>query len=319
MKAAILHTLGTNPKFENFETPEPQQENQVLITVKASSLKQLDKSKASGKHYTKYPYFPIAVGVDGTGILEDGTRIYASGLTGMFAEKALVEKDHWTILPDGIDFETAAALPNALIGSDMALLYRAEIKKGDVILINGATGVTGKIAVQMARYRGASKVIVTGRNAKILEELKELGADEVISLQDSYNSIIEQLTIIHNTNPIDIVLDYLWGHPMELILTAFKNTTPRKIKIVTVGEMAGATISLTSSQLRSMPIELLGSGIGSISRETFAIYMKDILPSLFQLVADGILKIDIETVELKDIEMVWSKNDLPGKRTVVRI
>lgn len=318
MKAAVLHQLGTNPKFETINDPQPTSE-QIIITIKAAAIKQLDKIKASGKHYTKYPYFPIAVGTDGTGILEDGTRIYASGITGMLAEKALVQKGNWTVLPDGISFETAAALPNALIGSDMALLYRAKMEAGQTILINGATGVTGKIAVQMAKYRGASRIIVTGRNETILNELKELGADEIISLHQNDATILEQLQNIHETTPIDIVLDYLWGHPMELILQAFKSLPPRKIKIITVGEMAGTNISLPSGTLRSTQIELLGSGIGSLSMNEIATYMKEILPSVFELAANGKLIIDIELAKLKDIETVWTKQEQPGKRFVVTI
>ncbi|MNK06580.1 alcohol dehydrogenase [compost metagenome] len=318
MKAAVLHQLGTNPKFETINDPQPTSE-QTIITIKAVAIKQLDKVKASGKHYTKYPYFPIAVGTDGTGTLEDGTRIYASGITGMLAEKALVQKGNWTVLPDGINFETAAALPNALIGSDMALLYRAKMEAGQTILINGATGVTGKIAVQIAKYRGASRIIVTGRNETILNELKELGADEIISLQQDDTTILEQLQNIHETTPIDIVLDYLWGHPMELILQAFKSLPPRKIKIITVGEMAGTNISLPSGTLRSTQIELLGSGIGSLSMNEIATYMKKILPSIFELAANGKLVIDIELAKLSDIETIWTKQEQPGKRFVITI
>lgn len=318
MKAAVLHELGTRPKFETFNDPQPNSE-QVIVAVKAASIKQLDKIKASGKHYTKYPHFPIVVGTDGTGTLEDGTPIYAWGITGMLAEKALVQKDNWTVLPDGITFEVAAALPNALIGSDMALLYRAKMEAGQTILINGATGVTGKIAMQMAKYRGASKIIVTGRNEEILNELKALGADEIISLKQNDEAIIEQIQQIHNDSRIDIVLDYLWGHPVELILQAFKSLPPRRIKLVTVGEMAGSTISLASGTLRSTQIELLGSGIGSITPSEMTSYMKDVLPTIFKLAASGELVIDIETVPLSDIESIWNKQEQPGKRFVTLI
>lgn len=318
MKAAVLHELGTNPKFETFNDPQANTE-QATITVKAAAIKQLDKIKASGKHYTKYPYLPIVIGTDGTGILEDGTPIYAWGITGMLAEKALVQKNNWTVLPDGLSFETAAALPNALIGSDMALLYRAKMEAGQTILINGATGVTGKIAVQIAKYRGASKIIVTGRNEDTLIELKTFGADEIISLKQDDETIVKQIQQIHNNYPIDIVLDYLWGHPVELILQAFKSLPPRKVKLVTVGEMAGSNISLASGTLRSTQIELLGSGIGSITPEEIASYIKDILPTIFELAASGKMIIDIEAFPLSKIEQIWNKQEEPGKRFVAII
>jgi NADPH:quinone reductase-like Zn-dependent oxidoreductase len=317
MKAAVLHQLGTSPKFEEFAAPQPSNEREVVVNVKAAAIKQVDKSKASGKHYTNYPQLPVVVGIDGAGLLEDGTRIYAWGVTGMMAEQALVHKGRWAVIPDNLDIAVAAALPNALVGSDMALLYRAKMDKGQTILINGATGVTGKIAVQMAKNRGAAKVIVTGRNEEILEELKSLGADETINLKQEDDTIIQQLTDSYNNQPFDIVLDYLWGHPMELILRTLKDFTPRQIKIVTVGEMAGAQINIPSGLLRSTKIELLGSGIGSISREELAEYMKDTLPAILRLAAEGLLTMDIETVPLADIESTWTKPETPGSRFVI--
>lgn len=319
MKAAVLHRLGTAPKYEDYPDPVPENKEQVLITVKAASIKQLDKLKASGKHYTSNPTLPFIVGFDGAGILADGTRVYAPGITGMMAEKALIDKNKWVPLPDNIDFKTAAALPNMLMGSDMALLYRAGIKRGDVILINGATGVTGQVATQIARLHGASKVIVTGRNPESLQELKELGADEVVSLLQGDDLFIRQLTIIQDATPIDIVLDYTWGHPMELIFSVLGSSVIHPVKIVSVGEMAGAAITLSSGFLRSHPIEILGSGIGSITPEQITSYMKEVLPSLFELAADGKIKLHIEPVRLKDIEEAWQKKYPSGVRAVIEM
>jgi NADPH:quinone reductase-like Zn-dependent oxidoreductase len=319
MKAAVLHQYGSNPKFEEFDTPVPNNGNEVLIDVKAFSLKNVDRMKAAGKHYTSYPVLPVVVGIDGAGVLEDGTRIYAWGKTGMLAEKALVEKGKWTVIPDGIDFETAAALPNALIGSDAALLFRAKIQQGQTVLINGATGVTGKVAVQMAKLRGAAKVIVTGRNHIILGELKTLGADEVISLSQEDDTFVKQIQESHAKTPIDIVIDYLWEHPVELIVKAFKSLPPRKLVIATVGEMAGATITLPSAILRSTQIEFIGSGIGSIPHSDIQRYMADILPNVFELAAQGKVKIDLEITELKNVEAVWPQKEKPGSRIVFTI
>jgi NADPH:quinone reductase-like Zn-dependent oxidoreductase len=319
MKAAVLHQLGSNPKFEDFEAPIPNNENEVIINVKAFSLKNVDRGKAAGLHYTSYPSLPTVVGIDGAGVLEDGTKIYAWGKTGMLAEQALIEKGKWTVIPDGIDFETAAALPNALVGSDTALLYRAGFQPGQTVLINGATGFTGKVAVQMAKLRGAAKVIVTGRNQAVLEELRTLGADEIISLSQDDNAIIKQIQESHTKTPIDIVLDYIWGHPVELILNAFKSLPPRKLKIVTIGNMAGANISLPSAILRSTQIEFLGSGIGSIPFSDIHKYMDEELPKVFDMAAQGKIKINLEITQLKDVETVWSQTEKPGSRIVITI
>lgn len=319
MKAAVLHQYGINPKYEDFNEPVPANDQQVLMNVKAASIKQIDKSKASGKHYTAYANFPVVVGIDGTGILDDGTRVYSPGITGMMADKALISKDSFTILPADIDFATAAAFPNALLGSDAALIFKSGFKKGDVILVNGATGVSGQMAVQMAKHRGASAIIATGRNAEMLEQLKALGADETISLKQTDEAIINQITEISKNTPVDIVLDFLWGHPMELVLSAFKTLPPHKIKVVTIGEMAGAAIQLTSAILRSTQIEIIGSGFGSVSMADITNYMKNILPEMFQLVADKKIKFDVETFALKDVESVWQKTSDSGKRIVITI
>lgn len=320
MKAAVLHQEGTAPRYDDFPQPVPDNDQQVLVSVRAASIKQLDLLKASGKHYTHYASMPAVVGFDGVGSLENGQRIYATGATGMLAEQALVMNNRWTIVPDGLDDALAAALPNALLGSDAALRYRAAIKPGDTVLINGATGTTGMMAVQVAKYHGAATVIATGRNQDTLGKLRALGADETISLTGSDETIIQQIAAVYARTPIDIVLDYLWGHPTELIFSALK-TIPnhQHTKIVTVGEMAGATISLESGILRSKNIELIGSGIGSLSPQHMADYMQHQLPVMFQLAADGQLTLDIDVVHLTDITEAWARAARSSKRIVVTI
>lgn len=322
MKAAILHQFGHAPEYQDFEDPTPA-EDQLVMTVKAASVKNLDKLRASGTHYASYTHLPAIVGIDGVGVLADGTRIYAQGVDGTIAEKALVRKGMYTVLPQGVDDITAAALPNAVIGAAMALRYRAAIQKGETVLINGATGVTGQLAVQIAKHYGAGKIYITGRNTAILEQLKASGADEIISLSQSDDEIIRQIKALHAGNQINVVIDYLWGHPVELIIKALKgggvhNFTPR-VRIVTVGSMAGEDIKLSSGTLRSSAIEILGSGIGSLSQEEMKLYATEVLPEMFQLAAEGKLKIQTETAPLKNIAHAWGKVIAPGSRLVITI
>lgn len=317
MKAAVLHRTGTTPAWEEFPDPIPQTDDQALVTIKAASIKQLDLLKASGNHYTSYPSLPTVVGVDGVGVLENGQLIYAMGLTGMLAEKALVNQNNWIPVPETLDVALAAALPNALFGSDAALIYRARLKKGDTVLINGATGVAGTVAVQVAKYHGAATVIATGRNPNALQALKEVGADEVISLEQSDAAIIEQVIEIQRNTPVNIILDYLWGHPVELLLSAFSQSLSQPAKLVAIGEMAGATISLASGLLRSKPLELIGSGFGSITPGEIGQYMRTNLPAMLQLAAEGKLTVATETVPLAEIAAVWPGATRSGRRTVV--
>jgi len=323
MKAAVLHKLGEAPKYEDFPEPVLQNANQVLITVKAASVKNLDKGRASGSHYASYKSLPVVVGIDGVGVLEDGTRVYATGITGMIAEKALINKNAYTVLPYNLDDITAAALPNAIMGAALAIKYRAEIKPGDTVLINGATGVTGQTAIQIAKYYGARYVIATGRNPESLNLLLHLGADEIVSLKEEESVIISRLKELHRFNPINAVIDYTWGRPAELILSALKgeglHSVANRVRFVTVGSMAGEHIQLSSGFLRSSPIEILGSGFGSIAQDVMERLPKEILPEMLQLAADGKLKIETVTVPLLDVETAWNENIPAGKRLVITI
>lgn len=323
MKAAIINELGATPVYSDYPNPVPSNESELLLHVKAASVKNLDKLRASGQHYASYTELPAVVGIDGVGTLEDGTLVYAQGISGTLAEQALVRKGQYVPVPAGLDLAQAAALPNAVIGAAMALRFRAKMNAGDVVLINGATGVTGQLAVQLAKLAGASRIIVTGRNTGILEELRTLGADEVISLLDSDETVIERIRKVHQETPVSCVIDYLWGKPMEWILTAFKGggvaVFTTQVKIVTVGSMAGEQITLASGTLRSAAIELLGSGLGSLSKDELTRFYTEILPEVFELAKQGKLKIKTELAPLSDIGKVWEKEPDSGVRLVISV
>jgi len=323
MKAAVVYKKGEMPRYADFAAPILQNENQILMSVKAVAITNLDKGKASGAHYSSENDNPngFVVGSDGIGLLEDGTRVYARGISGTMAEKALIDKNIFVPLPDGISNAIAASLPNAVAGSAMALKFRAGIKPGETVLINGATGFTGQIAIQIAKHYGAKKIIVTGRNEKTLQSLLELGADEVISLKQNDEDFISQLKAIHSNTPIDIILDYLWGHPAELILSVLKGngSFTNKVRYVTIGGMAGDTISLSSGILRSVNLQLSGSGLGSWTKEEVKLLFSEILPEMFLLASQNKLKVNIEEVSIVDIEKMWNAEVSDGKRLVVLI
>jgi NADPH:quinone reductase-like Zn-dependent oxidoreductase len=321
MKAAVLNQLGTIPVYQDYPEPVPQNDEQIVINVKAAAIKNIDKLRTNASFYACHTNLPTVVGIDGVGVLENGTRVYAQGITGMIAEKALISKHRYTVLPEKLDYSTAAALPNAALGGAASLLLRGNMQKGNTVLINGATGVTGQFAIQVAKYYGAAKIIVTGRNPQLSEKLKTLGADTFISLQQDDEAIIRQLRESHAAHPVDIVIDYLWGHPIELIISAVKgggmNTFTHKVRIVTVGDMAGSTITLPSAVLRSSAIEILGSGIGSLSQEDLKKFASGILPEIFQLAADGRLTINTKTETLENIQSAWNENGEAGERIVI--
>lgn len=324
MKAAVVFQKGEAPKYtSDFVEPTVQNENELLISVKASAVKNLDKMQASGNHYsTQNDVFTAkVVGGDGVGVLADGTRVYGIGITGMIAEKAIVQKDFIVQLPNNLDDVIAAALPNAVMGSALALRFRAGLQKGETVLINGATGVTGKIAVQLAKHYGAKKVVVTGRNKDSLQELLSLGADEIISLEQDNETFILQLQNLHKQNPIEIVIDYLWGKSAEMILLALKDNGgfSSRTRYITVGGMMSDSITLSSSILRSTDIQISGSGLGTWKPEEMKLLVNEILPEVFQLAADRKLRIETISISLIDVENAWEMNIEGGKRLVILI
>ena len=318
MKAAVLHRFGESPKFGDFPEPVPEGDGQLLVRVRSASLKNIDRARASGKHYASYERLPTVVGLDGVALLPDGSRVFAQGITGMMAEKALVDKGRCTLLPGGVDDATGAALPNAVMGAGLALQYRGRIRPGETVLINGATGVTGNMAVQLARYFKAGLIIATGRNPDSLALLKSRGAHVCLPLGDDLS---DRLRKIHQERGIDLVIDYLWGKPAEMVLYALRgdglDANKPQVRFVTVGSMAGETIQLASGILRSAPIEVIGSGFGSVAADVMDKMSSEILPEMLRLAAEGGLVIDTVTAPLEEIEAAWGRQVPGGKRMVI--
>lgn len=323
MKAAVVFEKGSIPQYADFPEPETLQENEILVSVKAASIKNLDRARAGGSHYSTENeiHQPKIIGSDGVGYLENGNKVYFFSKKGTVAEKAVADKKMIVPIPEELDFSIAAALPNAVMGSAMALKFKAGLQPGNTVLINGATGITGRIAVQIAKLYGARKIIVTGRNEESLQSLRELGADEVISLQSTDDDFKQKIKEIHQQTPIDVVLDYIWGHSVEMILSAFKGdgSFSHKTKLVTIGGMSGDTIQLSSQILRGTDIQISGSGLGSWTKEESALLFSEIIPEMYQAAIEGKIKMETEEVDIKNIEAVWNAEIQSGKRLVIRI
>nr|WP_199081831.1 zinc-binding alcohol dehydrogenase family protein [Pedobacter sp. ASV19] len=323
MKAAVMYQRGELPQYVDFPEPTVQNEDEVLVRVKAVAIKHFDKGTASGKHYSSEVLKENGrvIGGDGVCLLEDGTRVYGMGVSGMLAEKATIHKDRIVKLPEALSDADAAALPNAVIGAAMGLKFKAKIQPGDVVLINGATGFTGRVVVQIAKYYGAKKVIATGRNEQSLQGLLSLGADEVISIKLDEEAFITRLKEIHAAYSIDVVIDYLWGHTAEMILTSLmgNGSFTHKTRFVSVGSMAGDLIQLSAATLRSVDLQLTGSGLGSWPKEQVRKLFSEVLPEMFQLSAEGKLKVQTVTHRLDDISTLWDLDVSDGKRLVVVI
>lgn len=324
MKAAVIYQRGEWPRYADFPAPLAQHAGEAVLRVKAAAIKHLDKSRASGTHYSSAAEPGRAaqiIGGDAAGELADGTRVFALGLGGTIAEQALIDRRRMVPLPAGLDYATAAALPNAVAGAAMALRFRAGLQPGDTVLINGATGVTGRVAVQLARHYGAGRVIATGRNPASLQALRALGADEVISLDQDDAAFTAQVRALHAATPLDVIIDYLWGPPAEWLLRALQGTGAftHRVRFVSVGTVTGDVVRLSGALLRSVDLHLSGSGLGSWSRPELGQLFTEILPEALQLAAEGRLRIDTVTIALPDIERLWELPVPDGQRLVVVI
>jgi NADPH:quinone reductase-like Zn-dependent oxidoreductase len=313
MKAAVVNTPGELPKFQEFDEPTVQ-EGEVLIHVRAAGLHPVVKSIASGAHYSASGSGPMIPGVDGVGTLEDGTRVYFGGARkpwGTMAEGVTVPRSMYIPIPDGIDDTTAAAIANPGMSGWVALKDRASLTPGETVLILGATGVAGQLAIQVARQLGAKRIVGAGRN---VDTLRSASLDEVIALNQPEDDL-RKAFIAEAVAGIDVVIDYLWGRPTELLLEAlakgFKQEATHRTRLVEVGASAGPTITLPAAILRSIDLTMLGSGFGAASIERiFAAILE-----LFSLAASGSLKIDVDTVPLSDVETAWTRAD-KGRRVV---
>lgn len=183
MYAAIVHQTNLPPRYASFALPEARQ-GECLITVNAAAISHVVKSRASGQHYSFDGALPFVPGIDGVGTRPDGQRVWFAfprAPWGSMAEFAPVAEQHCIPLVDELDSISAAAMANPGMSAWAALVSRAGLRRGETVLINGATGSAGQLAVQIARYLGAGKIIVTGRNAAVLHSL---GADHAINLTD---------------------------------------------------------------------------------------------------------------------------------------
>jgi NADPH2:quinone reductase len=312
MQAAVVNVLGEAPKYQSFAEPVAG-EGEVVIAVRAAGLHPVVKARASGAHYSSDGVVPLIPGVDGVGVL-DGRRVYfgySRAPFGSMAERTLTRRPMFVPLPDGIDDVQAAAIANPGMSAWVSVKERAHLAVGETVLIQGATGVAGQMAIQVARYLGAKRVIGVGRN---VEALAAANLDSVIALGEPEEAVREAFAA-EAANGIDVVIDYLWGRPTELLLEAlakgFKASATYRTRLVEVGESAGKTISLAGAILRSVDLTILGSGFGSAAMDVILAA----IPTLFALAAEGKLKIDVEPVPLAQVESGWSRVE-KGRRIV---
>jgi NADPH:quinone reductase-like Zn-dependent oxidoreductase len=317
MHAAVVRSFDHAPRYEVFDAPEPVGEDQSLVDVLAVGLHPRVRSGASGQHYSSSGTLPMIPGIDGVGRLPDGRRVYfvaPDDVWGSMADQAVLDVRAMIELPDGVDSNKVAAAMNPAMSAWVALRRRVPLKAGQSVLVLGATGNAGAMAVQVAKLLGASHVVGAGRNPQRLEELSVLGADVVVSLSGDPADVADRLASA--AAEVDIVIDYLWGkpgaHAMMALLRARKDRS-RAMDWIQIGAMAGPTLDLPSVALRSANLRIQGNGQGAVSTQA---YLAE-LPALIEEIDAGTLEVTTRPVPLSDVEAIWGTPDAPGVRVVL--
>ena len=315
MHAAVVTSFSAPPQYAEFSDPTPGP-GEVFVRITAAGLHPIVKALANGSHYGSTGELPFVPGVDGVGRLDDGTRVFFGGVRdpfGTMAERAAVRREMCLPIPDSLDDVTMAAMMNPGMSSWAALVGRADFVAGESVLILGATGSAGQLAVQIAKRLGARRVVAVGRNPEALEESKALGADSTIVLTPERDALVATLRAEILDSQIDVVLDYLWGGAAEATLAAIGQKgldhKARRIRYIQIGSSAGPTITLPAATLRSSGLEMLGSGFGSLSMEKlFAA-----VAAFVKAASEQPFAIKAVSAPLRDVEQLWNAPEKRGR------
>jgi NADPH:quinone reductase-like Zn-dependent oxidoreductase len=297
MNAAVVRSFDNPPAYESFAEPVPADEHEVLVDVVAAGLHPRVRSQSNGSHYTVTGKLPLVPGVDGVGRRSDGSLVYFAlddTTVGSMAERTVIDTRRSIALPVGTDPRWIAAGMNPGMSSWIALTRRVKLEPGQTVLVLGATGNAGRMAIQVAKHLGAGTVIAAGRDKQRLELLASLGADVVVRLVDGSDAP-ERLWKV--ASEVDIVLDYIWGQPaLEAMVGIVKERPDRSLRLswIQIGAQAGPTIDLPSAILRQANLCVMGSGQGSVG----VAGMLEELPALAAAISERKVDVNVEAVPL---------------------
>ncbi|MTD12812.1 zinc-binding dehydrogenase [Nakamurella sp. YIM 132087] len=300
MRAAVVTRFDSPPDPGQWPEPHPD-EGEVVVEVMAAALHPRVRSQADGSHYTSTDELPLVPGVDGVGRDPDGAMRYfvlPDTILGSMAERTIIDPRRSVVLPVGADPVRIAAAMNPAMSSWVALRRRIDIEPSGSVLVLGATGSAGRMAVQIARHLGVERVVAAGRDPGRLALLADLGADEVVTLG------VDDLGAV--AGDVDVVLDYVWGVPtaeaMRSIVTG-RSDRSRPLVWVEIGATAGPVAAIPSAALRAARLQIVGSGQGSVPTRDIV----DELSDLAEFVMGEELRVEARAVPLGLVGKVWNE------------
>ena len=309
LSAAIIDAPGAAPRPGTVVLP-PRRPGTTLVSVLAAPLNPLDLVIASGAFHSARHELPYVPGSECTGTVVEsdhypaGSRVYAEchaspASPGAFATQVLVNDEDLLPLPDGVDPVLAAAVGNSGTAAFLPLIEDARLRAGETVLVLGATGAVGQIAVQLARQHAARRVIGAGRNRAVLEHVLGLGADAVVDLRPDEGEDELAVRLLAAAGPVDVVLDGLFGLPLQAALCV---CAPRA-RVVNIGNLSGATAQLPAGLLRGKQLTVSGfAGLHTPLQDKRAA-----LTWLWGALASGTLRIGIRTFTLGQLAAAWAE------------
>jgi NADPH2:quinone reductase len=311
MRAAVVEAYGTVPVIREFEEPSSRGPAARILRTRAASLNPVDVRIASGNFYAGSPPVPYVAGQEGVGETDSGELYYFGAAVppyGSLGEWTVVDEEELFPVPKGLDPALAAALGIAGITAWLALGWRAQLRPQETVVVLGATGAVGSVAVQAARILGAGKIVAVGRDQERLEAALKLGADDAVSLSDprGFREALSQAL----GDGADVVVDPLWGPPAEVALEMLRPNG----RLVQLGQSAGPTATVSSAAVRGKMLSILG-------QTGFALPI-DLQRSAYQELCrhalEGRIRLDIRRLSLEELPRFW--NGLlegPGAKLVV--
>lgn len=319
MRAAIVSEYQAPPAAGDRPAPQAT-EGTAVLELRAAALNPADLAIASGSFPAGSPPLPYVPGIEGVGTIVEssrfapGTRVWASGrglgvaTDGTFAGQFVASDDILVEVPAGADDLVAAAVGVVGLAGWLPLAWLAPVRSAECVLVLGATGSVGSIAVQAAKILGAGRVVAVGRDADRLARARELGADEAVELGG--DDFRERLAAAVDGAPPTLVLDTLWGPPLE----AAAAVAGPGARIVHVGQAAGATATIVSGLMRGKQLQILGYSNFAVPQDAVAQGYADVV----EHAVAGRIRVDAEAVPLEQVGDAWARQAQgPGAKLVL--
>jgi NADPH2:quinone reductase len=322
MPAAVIRTHAAPPEY--LFSPLPQRtKGRALVQVMAAPISPLDLLCASGKSYFGAPQLPYIPGVQGVGIVMEadgfapGQRVWFSCDAGMkpgngsMALYCVIDESSALVLPDQIDNDLAAALGLSAIAAWMALTWRGHLQPGEQVLVLGASGAVGQVAVQAARLLKAGRVVAASRDEEGRSRALTLGADAIVDLTgDDVDEISKRITAACD-GPLHLVIDPVWGLPAEAAVRALGVGG----RLVNIGSAAGPSARFESATVRSRLHTILGYTNNALTWEQKAEALTEIMTHAIA----GRCTVERETVPLAKVAEAWEHQAAFARRKLILV